>query len=233
MERIEILDMVIEQVKKLAKPGDHPMAYAKAPDNKLIVSLIALDKKYQTCLALEALRIASKSEEMVLVQEAWFTSNKKGDKIDCPPSESPNKKECFVVNYFSKEKCIVQMLEFERIKGPRKLKWINEVDYWAKEGEMEKCESRFNPFRFTEEDIKHFFEMSEQDKFRETGKKEVVKMLYNFHIDIYRKDNKAFLEVFNKQGEVFFATKISEDDNKFEKSIKDMKTALEMVGGLK
>lgn len=232
MERIEFLDMVIEQVKQLAKPGDSPMAYAKTKDNKLVVSLIALNKKYQTCMALEALRITTGSEEMVLVQEAWAAIQDKDEEIKCSPSENPDRKECFVVNYFSKDKCIVHILEFEHIKGrPRKLKWTKETNYWN--SEFEKCESRFNPFAFTKEDIEHFLELSQQDEIKEKGKKEVMELAHKFHVDIYRLDKKAFLEAFNGKGEVFFSTKVTEDNSKFEESLKQIKSILDMVGGLR
>jgi hypothetical protein len=221
-EKIEFMDMVIEQVKKVAKPGNMPMTYIKAKDGGLILGGIALDKKHQTCMALQVLKMQTDCKEMILVQEAWASEG------DMPPSEDPKRRECFVVNYFSKDKCLVHMLEFERTRDKRELKWINESPYWKSDG----CESRFNPFKFTEEDIEHFLELSTQDEIMERGKKEIIKLAFNFHMDIYRLNGKAFFQAYNGKEECFFSTKVVEDDKKFEQSMNEIKNMLSMVGGL-
>jgi hypothetical protein len=233
MEHLKLLDMVIEQTKQLAKPGDRAMTYIPSKDgDKLVIGMIALDEKYQTCLALEALKVASGCEEIVLVQEGWLSKQEKGKEQKCAPSEDPNRVDCFVINYFSKDKCIAHILEFEPISGPRKLKWTNETSYLERKDE-DKCESKFNPFRFTEEDIKCWMQLMEQEGLRKTGKKEVLKLAHDFHVDIYRKGSKVFLEAFNEQGEIFFSTPVMEDDSQFEKKIKKIKDILDMIGGLK
>lgn len=228
MERNKFMDMVIEQVKEVARPKGMPMTFIKAKDGSLIIGAIALEKKYQTCMALHALKIQTDCEEMIFVQEAWASTTDKNGKTKYQPSKDPKRKECFVVNYFSKDKCLLHMLEFEHTKDKRGLKWTNEANYW----DCGNCESRFNPFKFTEENIKNFIQESERDEIKEKGKKEIIKLAMGFHLDIYRKDNKGIMEAYNGKGQCFFATPVSDDDSKFEEAMEDIKTVLARIGGL-
>ena len=226
-KKIELMEMVIDSVKQLAKPNDAPILYFKNKDGKLVVSLLAdgiqEDKKYRTCLAIKALQEMSQCKEMVMVSEAWMAP----DNSKVEPSKHPDKEECFVINYFSEDKCLVDILKFGRTESG-KIVWKEEIKYDLIE--KGKCESRFNPFKFKDEDVKEWLKQMEQDEIIEKGKKEKIKLPFNFEMIAYRYKGKALLQIFNAQKKPFLSINPTADDKKFKLLVEESAELLNCLG---
>ncbi len=227
-ERIEFLDSIIKITKESAKIGDAPMAYFKDDKGNIVVSVIALDKKYQTKMSLYTLKEINRSKEIIFITEAWMAMGKKEEDVkNIIVSEQRDKKECFIVNYFSKDKCLFHTLLFDRKGKSKKPIWTDEANYW----ECRNSESAFNPFKFKEEEIKEWLMLSEQDRLREEGKIEKVDLPLGFHIDIYRLKGGVFFETINGKGEVFSCIPVQKEDEEFKKKISEAETILKKFGG--
>jgi hypothetical protein len=225
--KIELMETVISAVKQLAKPNDAPMLYFKNSDGKLIVTLLAggiqEEKKYRTCLAIKALKEMSQCKEMVMVSEAWMAP----DNPKFAPSENPNREECFVINYFSEDRCLAHILKFGRTESG-KIVWKEEIKYDLTE--KGRCESRFNPFKFKEKDVKEWLEQVEQDEMIEKGKKEKIKLPFDFEMVAYRYKGKALLQIFNAKKKPFMSIKPVTDDEEFKKMVSDSAELLNCLG---
>lgn len=200
MNRIKFLDGIIKLTKERAKPGDSPELYVNAPKG-LVMALLALEKKYAAKMAIEVMRVKYNDPEMVLVNEAWFVKAKNLKNIKVQPSQDPDRKECFIISYFSKTKCLSHSLVFKRKnKG---LIWTEEYNYW----DSKNNESVFNPYKFKKEDIQHWLQLSKIDEIKEKGEKEIFKMAFGHKLISYRYENEAVLECFNGKGECYQASK--------------------------
>jgi hypothetical protein len=232
IKRIPFLDDMIKHVKETHTLGMAATAFIKGRNGELIVAVIMLEKKYQTKLSLEALKRQSGSKEIILVQEAWMVSSNKPkeEALKIIPSESPDRKECILINYFTPEKCLTHTFVIEKDKNDKKkIVWKEEIPYW----EMGTGENNFNPFRFTEEDIDIFTELSLRDEIRENGKLERIDLLFGCHMDTYRKDGKVFFEAINGNGKAFYSLRVTEEDEEFKKSLNSVKEFLTQAGALK
>ena len=221
MKRIKFFDDVIEIVKKKAKADDMPEILINTPKG-LVVSVLVHPKKYQMQMALESFRLLYNNPEMVLVTDSW-TVKGDPDKIKIMPSEHPDRKECFTITYFSKNKVLVHHILYKRLKK-KEIRWTKENEYW-------KCKdfrSIFNPYRFKKKDMERWLELSKQDVLREKGKKETHKLPFKFKVDVYRHKGKVFFEVSNNKGETFQSTLVSSDTKEFNDKLK---FALDMLTG--
>lgn len=232
MGELELFNKIIETVKEIAKPGDMPMAWIKGSDGKLIVSAFATEKE-SIKMALWTFMKTNNAEEVIFATEAWHIQRKPGDekKMDGQVKDQPDRKECFIVCYFSKDKELIQQLPFTRKKKGKKeiCEWEEAPSYM----DMSSQHSKFNPYKMNHDDLEEITKKAEQEVVRANGKKEVHNMALNHKLVIYRHKGKAFFEGLDKHDNAFMSCKVVEDDEKFESSMKEAITLFKSVGAIK
>lgn len=228
-ERVEFLDFIIKEVKEKARIGDRPVAYAKNDKGEISLSILDVEEKYQAKLCLYTLKEIQKAKEIVLVNEAFVVRRKVPTKLIGEVKDQEDKEDCFVICYFSEDKCLSHTLLYKiGESGTNKPIWVEESSYLNGSDFV----SSFNPFKFTKEDVKGFMVLIEQDNLRENGVLERINMKFGFHIDVYRLKGKVFFESFNHRGEVFGMIPVQDEDASFEKALKELKKILSSIGGL-
>lgn len=224
IERIKWLDDIIENVKKVARLNDSPMAYFKNDKNELTLSVIAVSGNCQQRLALWTLMQTTQAKEIIYVIDAWRVTAEKIEDFDIRPRDNPKRKDCFIINYFTKDKNYTTILDYE--KDGKKIKWEREMNYYDKKGIME---NSFNPYNFTEEEIKNLGNLAEREIIKENGKTETIDLPFFHQIKIYRKDGKVFFEAFNKD-KIFGKSEIMNDDEEFKNKLEQTIYMIKKVG---
>lgn len=221
----KLFENIIKQTKELAKPGDLPMCYFKDPEGKMTIAALAVGKP-SIKLALYAFMQLHQAEEICFVIEAWYVERKNGRDFKGEVRNQPDRKECFIVSYFSKDAELIQSLPFER-----KIKGKKETCLWLEAPNLEDLthiESRFNPFKMTDEEIKLYQKQSQLEIMRVNGKKEIHKLPFDYKFIIYRHEGKAFFECLKSNGEAFMSSDPIVDDEKFQS---DLNLALKTLTG--
>jgi len=229
----ELLKTTIEGTKKCARLRDSPMAYFEN-DGKNVVSVLAISSKNAIKIALYQIVKALGLKEIIFSTEAFYLEHSKEDykgknlkdiTLKTPIRNNPKRKECFTVTYFSKDKCMTQMLPFHRKKVKGK-----EVLVWDKEGDLSKeSQSLFNPFDMTEKDVKEYAISGQIDMMKENGVKETKECAFGYKLDIYRLKEKAMFELVRPNGEVSLRSKPIDDDEKFKENMSEAVSFMEGV----
>jgi len=227
IQRIELLDSVIEEVKKIAKIGDSPIACFYGADGKVTCTLLALSERYQQRMGLWTLMQTTQATKIITINEAWIVQATDKKDLEIMPTDNPKKTSCFIISYFSPEQALTHILNYEDVNG--KIKWTKENEYWK---EYDNYETSMNPYKFTKEEIASWSEMFEIDKIKEGTKPEIKELPYNHELRIYRKDGKAYFEAIWKKkdkNEIFFQTKIVQDDEDFKRQMEEVMIATDML----
>ena len=215
-----LFETVIDITKEKAKIGDSPMAYIKDKDGKLIVSLLAIDKEL-IAVTLHSFIDLHKAEEIVLVNDVYYLESdlQSFSQLKMPISKNPKRKECFVVQLFTKDKEIFKALPYHRkkVKGKEILVWDKEMPEIESDDDSD---NKFNPFKVSKEDIENSIVKINQERIRSLGIKEEIKLPMGFKMIVYRHEGKAFFEFFNADDENFGAIKPIEDDDDFQQKLK-------------
>ena len=223
IQRIEWLDRIIEQTKKIAKIGDSPIAYFYGIDGNVTLTLLALSEKYQQKMALWTTMQVTQATKIITINEAWIVNSKDPKDLKIAPSENPKKTSCFVISYFSPEQSLSHILNYENVN--RKIKWTDEQEYWK---QILRFETTMNPYKFTQEEIKEWSELFNIDTFKESTKPEIIKLIYDHELRIYKKDGKAYFEA-THHDRIFFRTKIVNDDEEFNRCIEEIKEGINLL----
>ena len=229
----ELLKITIEGTKKCARLGDSPMAYFEK-DGKTAITVLAISSKDAIKVALYRLVKSLDLKEIIFTNEAFYLEHSKENykgknikdiKLETPIRNNPKRKECFIITYFSKDKCMTQMLPFHRKKGTSK-----DILVWDKEGKIsEESQSLFNPFDMTEKDVKRYAESVQIDMIKEKGVKETKKCTFGYKMDIYRLNGKAMFELVRPNGEVSLRSKPIDDDKKFKETMNEAVSIMEGI----
>jgi hypothetical protein len=224
MENIEWLDKIIENLRKIAKPDDRPVAYIKGNNGKVSVILFAIPKE-EMKIGLYTLMKTTNAKEIILIINAWTvkTNIEDPNKLKIQPSTHPKRKEAFVINYFSEKTAVCHCLYYKVEKN--KIVWVGERSY-KDSGELE---TQFNPFKIKKEELDKIMLEIESKEIKEKGKKQIIPLEYKHQMIIYRHNGKAFLEVWHNKN-IFFKTAPTEDNLKFENNIKEFVRMAELIG---
>lgn len=221
IEKPELMQMVIDMVKKRHSVGDSPMAFLKNKEGRLIFSVFMVPKE-QTRVSLFALKEIHRAEEIVLVQEAWYVIRKE-EEIDLskPISKQSDRKESIVIQYHSKYKTLICCIPFRKI-GKKVI--------FFKEMIIDEGESRFNPFTMDEKELKKALAMMERESIREKGTKEVINLAFNIHIDVYKHNNKFFFECIGSDKTCFGITEPMDDNEDSRKRLDEAIMMIKLMG---
>lgn len=223
----KLMESAIEMAKQGAKIGHSPTALFVNKKGKHILTVLAVENKEFIRFALYALTKAQAAKEVIMITEAFYLKQDNKDKkvkhredvkLDGPISEHPDRKEAFVVSYFSPKKCLCKMLPFTRKKVRNK-----EVLKWGKESDVAEGESRFNPYTMTPKEVEEIKMETEMEMMRNNGKKETIPLRFGCRIDIYRHNGKAFFEWRRADDSRGFYLKPQVDDDEFKEMLEEAK----------
>jgi hypothetical protein len=220
-EMPELLRMVVKQVKEVARIGESPMGFINKEDGTMILQCFLVPKD-QIKLALYL--FSKDTKEVCFCSDSFYLDYPTGKTPEIPIREHPQRKEAFVVSYFTPDKEISVILPYKRKKSLSKPIWSEEIVSLD-------AESTFNPFKLSKQDVRKILVNSEIEELRSSGKKEVIKLSKGFRIEVYRYKGKVFFETYNDKNECFGRCEPTEDNQDFQDKLNSAIAILKLVGG--
>jgi len=195
MKRIKFYDDEIEFVKKHFKPDDIPEAHIKNSKGEITVCVLAVDNTNWMKMSLATMKMIHGDDcEIVLIQEGWYSRDTKST---IPLKERKDKRDAVFVFYFSKDKSLMHLMEFQTVN--KKVKWVKDYSYTTSKNQK----YPLNPFQFSKEEMDQLLILGKRDLMRQDGKLEERKLMKNFKMKIYTLKDEIFFEVFNAEGKAF------------------------------
>lgn len=212
----KFFESVRDHVKKTAQVGDRPMLHINTKEG-IVLALMEHTRKYATNLAIEAMRIKFNDPEMVFVTDSWIAKGDKNTKV--MPRDNPERKEAFVLGYFSKDKELGTILPYNVVN--KKIIFEENIS-----SETAEAKSTFNPYNFKKKEIKDWTLILEQDIMKDNGIKETHELPFKFEANYYSHEGKAFFELINNKKENFISIGPEEDSEEFRKKFEEAIDAL-------
>jgi hypothetical protein len=242
---------IIEQAKKLSQSvldrGENivPICLVFKKDNTMEIIGLPFangNEKEKARTWLKERLIKTPLEKYAVILDAKMTM------LDINKKEEPKVTDVVIISIYStknrilqaypyyKEKKLMDDQMIEIAKGREGKEGENKVydcwDIWGEETSCDENSDAYNKYKNSHRELYRGLEHEEDENYdlKSKGKVEVFNMEFGCLLKIYRLDKKVMLEAIGKKGNVFFASDVMDDNDKFNKILADLKIMMKMLG---